>query len=116
MKSEVQALPKLFLERLRKIIPSQKLDGITNTFASPKPTTFRVNSLKTSRDVVREKLESNGFRLTSVPWYPEAFILREGRLRELEKTDLYLKGEVYVQSLSSMIPPLILDPKPGEVV
>src|SRR3989338_2017752 len=116
MKSEVQALPKLFLERLRKIIPSQKLDGVANTFASPKPTTFRVNMLKTSRDFVREKLERNGFRLTPVPLYPDAFILREGRLKELEKTDLYLKGEIYVQNLSSMIPPLVLDPQPGEAI
>ena len=114
MRSEVQKLPELFLERLRKIIPSQKWDAIANTFAEPAPTTFRANSLKVSPEVLREKLEHQGFRLEKVSWYPEAFVLRSGRLRELQETEAYQKGEIYVQSLSSMIPPLALDPKPGE--
>ena len=116
MRSEVNSLPKLFLDRLRKIIPSQKFDVIANTFAQTKPTTFRVNSLKASRQAVREKLEHQGFKLAPVSWFPDAFVLREGRLRELEKTESYQAGEIYVQNLPSMIPPLVLDPKPGESI
>lgn len=116
MRSEVCSLPKLFLERLRKVIPSQKFDTVANFFTELKPTSFRINSIKTSRELIREDLERQGFRLASVPWYANAFILCEGRLRELEKTESYLKGEIYVQNLSSMIPPLVLDPKPGERV
>ena len=116
MRSEVKKLPELFLERLRRIIPSQKWDQVANTFTEPKPTTFRVNSLKISSARVREALEREGFQLKPVPWYPDAFILARGRLRELEKTDCYQRGEIYVQGLSSMIPPLILDPRAGETV
>ena len=116
MRSEAHSLPKLFLERLRGIIPTQKFDAIANTFTEPKPTTFRINSLKTSRERTREQLERHGFGLASVSWFSDAFILRKGRLRELEKTDSYVKGEIYVQNLSSMIPPLVLDPKSGETV
>ena len=116
MRSEVQKLPEPFLERLRRIIPPQKWDETANTFTEPKPTTFRVNSLKASPEILREKLEHQGFRLEKVSWYPEAFILRSGRLRELQETEAYQKGEIYVQSLSSMVPPLVLDPKPGEAI
>ena len=116
MRSEAHSLPKPFLERLHRIIPSQKFDAIANTFTEPKPTTFRINSLKISREQIRKQLEKQGFGLASVSWYPDVFILRKGRLRELEKTESYLKGEIYVQGLSSMIPPLVLDPKPGERV
>ena len=117
MRSEVQKLPELFLERLKRIFPSQKWDAVANTFTEPKPTTFRVNTLKAGvRGIVQEKLEHLGFRLEKVPWCPEAFILRGGRLRELQETEAYQKGEIYVQSLSSMIPPLVLDPQPGERV
>ena len=116
MRSEVQALPKLFLERLHKIIPSQKFNSVANTFTISKPTVFRVNTLKTSRDSVRRTLENAGFHLTPVSWCPDAFILRKGRLRELEKTEAYARGEICVQSLSSMIPPLVLEPKPGEFI
>lgn len=114
MRSEVRVLPELFLSRLRKIIPSQKWDSIANTFSQPKPTTFRVNTLKSSAQTIREALEKLGLRLQSVPWYRDAFILRQGRLRELEKADVYQRGEIYVQGLSSMLPVLVLDPKPGE--
>jgi len=117
MRSEVQKLPALFLERLRKMIPPQKWDETANTFREPKPTTFRVNTLKIEPQSIpslQEKLEHRRFRLEKVHWYPEAFILREGRLRDLQETEVYKRGEIYVQSLSSMIPPLVLDPKPGE--
>lgn len=89
---------------------------MARTFTQPKPTTFRVNTLKVSRKSVEEKLGTYGFHLRAVPWYSDAFILGEGRLRELEKTEVYLKGEIYVQSLSSMLPPLVLGPEAGERV
>jgi len=114
MRSEVQRLPAEFLERLRKIIPPQKWDEVANTFTEAKPTTFRVNTLKARPEEVREKLEHQGFHLEKVSWYPVAFILRGGRLRELQETEIYQKGGIYVQSLSSMLPPLVLNPQPGE--
>jgi 16S rRNA (cytosine1407-C5)-methyltransferase len=119
MRSEVQALPKLFLERLRKVIPVHKFDSIANTFSDSKPTTFRINTLKAGAHCntpVQEELQHQGFRLEKVSWYSEAFILRSGRLKDLEKTEVYQKGGICVQNLSSMIPPLVLEPKPGEKV
>lgn len=116
MRSSVRVLPQDFLERFKKIVPSQKFDSVANTFDHPKPTAFRINSLKADRNAIREKLKRLGFRLEAVSWYPEAFILREGRLKELEKTEVYKNGEIYVQNLSSMIPPLVLNPKPGEII
>lgn len=124
MRSEVQRLPALFLERLKKITPPQKWDEIANTFAEPKPTTFRVNTLKADPRIIQEKLEHQGFRLEkwgqslkfgTVPIF-SAFILRKGTLRELQETEFYQKGEIYIQSLSSMLPPLILNPQAGERV
>ena len=119
MRSEVQRLPAEFLERLRKIIPPQKWDEIANTFTEPRPTTFRVNTLKvgaTHASPLQEKLEHLGFRLEKVSWYADAFILKSGRLRDLQETKFYKNGEIYVQNLSSMLPPLVLDPQPGERV
>lgn len=116
MRTEVQKLPVLFLERLRRIIPFQKWDGVANTFTEPPPPTFRINTLKVGPQFIKEKLEHLGFRIEKVHWYPDAFILREGRLRELQETEIYQRGEIYVQGLSSMVPPLVLDPQPGEKV
>ena len=116
MRSEARVLPGIFIERLRKIIPSQKLDSVANTFAGPKPVTFRANLLKSSPAEVRQILGDRGFRLEPAGWYRDAFILRDGRLRELQETEIYKNGLIYVQNLSSMVPVLVLDPRPGETV
>ena len=43
-----------------------------------------------------------------MPWYEDALILEEEKnIRELE---IYKNGEIYMQSLSSMIPPIVLEP------
>lgn len=114
MRAEARVLPELFLERLRQIVPPQQVDTVMNTFTQPKPTTFRVNTLKTAASAVREQLEAEGVRLERVSWYPDAMILRSSRLRELQEHALYRTGALYVQSLSSMVPPLVLEPQPGE--
>jgi 16S rRNA (cytosine1407-C5)-methyltransferase len=114
MKNEIRVLPEVFLERLRQIIPFHKWDAIANTFAEKKPTSFRVNTLKAATDIVKNELEKQNFRLERVSWYPDAFILRQGCLRDLQETQIYQKGEIYVQSLNSMLPPLMLTPEPGE--
>ncbi len=116
MRSEARVLPELFLERLQRIIPSQKWDAVANTFTEPKPTTFRANTLKVSPAKLRERLEHEGFGAETIHWYPEAFILHRGTLRDLQKTESYQKGHIYVQGLSSMIPPLVLNPKPDELI
>lgn len=116
MRSEAKVLPSDFLERLKRILPPQKLDAIANTFTDEKPTTFRVNTLKASVSEIKESLARDGFRLESVSWYPEAFVIRHGRLRELQETSFYKEGKIYVQNLSSMIPPLVLNPEPGETI
>lgn len=116
MRSEVKVLPEAFLNRLHAIVPSQKWDQIANTFSEPKPTTFRVNTLKTNAETVRETLGQSGFRSEPVSWYSDAFVLKSGRLRELQETQSYREGEIYVQALSSMVPVMVLDPKPGETI
>lgn len=109
-------LPEAFLEKLRRLIPANHWDKALKTFAGERPTTFRVNTLKASDSSLKERLEPQGFKVENVPWFKEAFLLRKGKQKDLEKTDLYIQGGIYIQGLSSMIPPLVLDPQAGETV
>jgi len=109
-------LPEAFLANLRRVIPLNHFEKVNRTFSSPKPTTFRVNLLKTNGPSVKEQLDPLGLKIENVLWYKDAFILRKGEQKELEKTKLYEKGEIYIQGLSSMIPPLVVGPQPGEKV
>ena len=103
-------LPEKFLVRLRLVIPPAKWDAVVATFAGTRPITFRVNTLRATAVEVARELSDQGFRLEAVPWYTDAFIVREGRLSALQETAPYCEGRLYVQSLSSMLPTLLLDP------
>ena len=111
-----ETLPAEFLERLRRIVPEETWDAVCVSFEQPKPTTFRVNTLKAGVEAVRAELESQGCVVEPVAWCPGAFILREPRLAQLQETAAYREGRIYVQSLSSLLPVLVLDPQPGEQV
>ncbi len=113
---EAAVLPAAFLERLQRMIPPSQWDAVLRTFTQPKPTTFRVNTLKADSASIRQQLEASGFRLETVPWNHAAFTLRNGQLRNLQETPCYQRGEIYVQSLASMLPALVLDPQPDERV
>lgn len=115
MNASATTLPEDFVERLPRIVPAEKLLSVLASFTR-RPTTFRVNPLKTTRDELSQKLSATGFEIEPVAWYADAFILRNKSKAELIATPMYENGELYVQSLSSMLPPLVLAPQPGEKV
>ncbi|MCB9798284.1 RsmB/NOP family class I SAM-dependent RNA methyltransferase [Candidatus Nomurabacteria bacterium] len=108
-------LPEKFLERTEIIVGKSKFEMVRKTFVD-KPTTFRVNTLKSSIEEVQRLLAEKGFKVKQVPWLKGAYILQNRSKRELTTADFYLEGKIYVQSLASMVPPLVLDPQPGEKV
>lgn len=114
--TDPKEFPQEFIARLQSFVPNDVSERIMVALSSQRPTTFRANRIKSDPDTVRQSLERQGYILDSVPWYPDAFVLQNKSLRELTETAEYTKGALYVQSLSSMIPPLVLDPQPGEKV
>jgi len=108
-------LPEGFLERLQQIVGVSLSTQIQQTFVE-RPTTFRVNTIKAERNEVRQVLFDLGFKTDNVVWYKDAFILKNKSQKELEATDLYQQGKIYLQSLASMVPPLVLDPQPDKKV
>ena len=109
-----EKLPSEFIERVKSIFPPSYHRKVLKAFTIRRPTTFRVNTLKSSFEEVKETLKKEGFKFINPSYPPLSFILVEGTLRELEKTSLYKEGKIYVQTLSSMLPPLVLAPEPGE--
>jgi len=116
MASSKRSLPQPFLDKLRRLVPVNQWDKVLKTFAQDRPTTFRVNTLKSDGPSLRKELEQAGLKTENVLWYKDAFILRKGSQKDLERSDAYQEGRIYVQGLSSMVPPLVLDPRPGEKV
>jgi NOL1/NOP2/sun family putative RNA methylase len=111
-----QVFPAAFLERLELLFPSPQKEAVLTALCHKRPTTFRANLLKNTPEELAAELSKAGFDVEQSPWLSSAFVLKNRSLRELSEHQLYQEGCLYVQSLSSMIPPLVLAPKPGERV
>ena len=116
MKYPWEVLPEKFRDRLSLFTTPEQQEAILASFCQKKPTTFRANTLKISADDLEQALEKFGIHSKRVDWYEDAFVLTEQPQKLLMETDLYKRGFLYLQSLSSMIPPLVLDPQPNESI
>lgn len=114
-KKQLQGLPEKFLKRLTNMFGVSLFNQIKITFIK-RPTTFRINTIKANQTEVIEILKQNGFKFERISWYKEAFILKNKSKRDLTNLDIYKEGKIYIQSLASMVPPLVLDLKSGEKV
>lgn len=106
--------PSDFIARLEQLYPAES-SHILEILQTGRPTTFRVNTLKASVESVKVELSKAGFAFEEQP-FGNAFILKNKTIRDLEEHPLYEAGALYVQGLSSMLPALFLDPKPGESI
>lgn len=82
--------------------------------ARERPVTLRANTILSSRDEVAEALDAAKIPHAPVPWYRDAFVIPREHERAVWDLDLIGAGKIYLQSLSSMMPPLVLDPKPAQ--
>jgi 16S rRNA (cytosine1407-C5)-methyltransferase len=79
-------------------------------------TTMRVNTIKYDIQSLMAFLREKNIKFERVPWYNDALIIKNAREREIEKFDIYEKGFLSFQSLSSMVPPVALNPREGEKI
>ena len=82
--------------------------------AATRPVTLRANTLKATAKDIAAALDAAGIAHQTVAWYPDAFILPEAQVSDLWDLDIYRNGMIYLQSLSSMMPPLVLGAQAGE--
>lgn len=109
-------LPPVFLDRLKNILPSDHLEACLATFAAPQVTSFRVNTLKATREEVLADLERLTININAVVWFENAFWVSEKERTTLLNTPLYKTQKIYIQNLSSMVPPLLLAPEANEEI
>ena len=103
-----------YLESKLKEEYSCDINRILSGYDVVRKTTFRVNSLKSSYEEIKNALDKNFIKYEKVNWYKDAFII--DHTIDIRNLDIYKQGKIYVQSLSSMLPVLILDPKENESV
>ena len=104
----MRTFPTEFVERYSQFIPD--FDAFLDAMQRPLKRTFRVNTLKATRERVLELLAD--LKPEPLPWFELGFSLDEGE--GLGKRMEHFIGLIYVQEAASMAPPLVLGPQPGE--
>lgn len=97
------------LNRYREIVPDY--DAFRAIQGLPLKASARINTLKIKREKLLERFEEEGVRFEGFAWYPLGLKLdteSPGKLLE------NLLGYIHIQEELSMLPPLVLDAKPGE--
>ena len=107
-------IPDFLYNLLLKQYGEDLTNIIIDGYAQKRPVTLRANTLKTNAEHIKQFFDSMQISYQEVPWYQDAFILEKFSEKEIKELDIYQNGEIYLQSLSSMLPPLVLSPKDNE--
>jgi len=114
MHPDFKKFPVLFLERLQKIVPKGLLPQVLDGYRADRPTTFRINNLKSNTQQVLDDLRRSGVEVQSIREIKDAYQVVKGSFKKLETSKSFEEGWIYLQSLSSQLPPLILNPQSGD--
>ncbi|MBW2980950.1 RsmB/NOP family class I SAM-dependent RNA methyltransferase [Candidatus Woesearchaeota archaeon] len=103
-----------FIERYKKLTDWEEFKKYSLTWLRR---SIRVNTLKISVPELKKRLEKV-WELTPIPWCKEGFWIKHKTTdrRDIGNLTEHSLGYFYVQEAVSMIPPIVLDPKPGEKV
>ena len=107
------SIPTFLIEMLNKQYGEEKANQILNGYQKERTVSIRVNTLKSDINRILNELSKEGIEYEKVPWYKDAVVIKNVKENLIQSLEIYKNGEIYLQSLSSMLPPLILDPKPN---
>lgn len=98
-----------------EIFPQGKRQDCLRAYLTPKPLTFRVNTLKTNCEFIEKQFQRLGVKLTRESLIQNCYYVdSDFSDKKFRSLSVYTEGLIYAQNLSSQLPPLILNPQPGE--
>lgn len=112
----MKEIPNFLYEQLLEQYGIEFTNKILEGYSSTRKVTFRINRLKTTKEKIKQELDNLKINYEEVSWYDDAFIINDLNESDIRKLDIYNNGEIYLQSLSSMLPVLVLNPKEKESI
>lgn len=107
-------IPDFFEEILNAQYGKELSKDIIYNLNLPKKVTLRVNTIKSDVNEIISVFEKENIKFKNIKWYKDAFIMENVKEERLKELDIYKQGKIYLQSLSSMLPPLVLSPNEKE--
>lgn len=104
-------LPQYLIEELINQYEEKIVNQIIDGYKTKRVVSLRVNTLKATVEKVCEELMQNKIEFEAVTWNNTALVIKNASEEELNKLAIYENGEIYLQSLSSMLPPVVMKPQ-----
>ncbi len=95
-----------YIELIKREYPNDYND-IINGLLNKRYESFRINNLLGTKDEVLNYLNDNNIEYENVSFYSDSYVIKSDI--NLYDSNLFKDGKIYLQSLSSQIPPLCLD-------
>ena len=102
---------EFLFEMLNNQYEKKDVNRIIDGLSKKRVVSLRINTLKSDTKTIKNKLTSNGIEFEEILWSKEALIIKNVEEKKIQEMDIFQNGEIYMQSLSSMLPPIILNPK-----
>ena len=100
----------LLLKNYEESVTEKIISGVK----ASKKVTLRVNTLKTTVEEIITEFSKLNIKFKQLDWYKEAFIIENIGKKDLQNMEIYNQGKIYLQNLSSMLPPIVLNPQQNE--
>ena len=107
-------LSSVLFEKLKEQYQEKEIEKIIEGYKVNRPVTFRVNTLKSNCNKIEEELVKEKVKFKKPLWNKEAYIIENAKENVIQNLECYKNGEIYLQSLSSMLPPIVLNSKKDE--
>ena len=104
-------IPQFLIDELIKQYGEEVYNKILSGYMEERVVTLRVNTLKTTIEKVCEELNKNNIEFDKVSWSETALVITNATEQKLKELSIYENGEIYLQSLSSILPPVIMEPQ-----
>ena len=107
-------IPEFYMNMLKEQYSDSDIKKIIDGYSKKRKTTIRVNTLLSNNSEVLDIFNKLNIEYDHVSFYDNAFIIKNRNEIDLYELDLLKEGKIYMQSLSSMLPPIIMEPKEHE--
>jgi NOL1/NOP2/sun family putative RNA methylase len=96
-------VPAAFAERYFQLVDDAP--AFFEAMLTPLPKSFRINTLKATAETVAPRFAEYGIGIKQTAWYSDAFVSDNPALGS---TLEHFLGAIYIQELTSMLPPLLV--------
>lgn len=109
-------IPNFLKELLTKEYSEEQVNEVLKSYEENKVVSLRINTIKTTTEEIIKYLEEQNITYETITWSDTALVITNKTENELQELDIYKEGKIYLQSLSSQLPPIFLNPKENEMI